>query len=207
MVRIALPPPTRPPKPIFHRLPVGTSLFRLFDPTRHSTTAASFRYFGPRLRFDHHRALSGAPDVDTERGVYYGGFTLSCCIVEVFGNTGLIDCGEWHVAMPRLTREVRLLDLRGSGAMQAGSVAAMGKVADHSLSQAWSRHFYDTPAYQQPEGMLWYNAHNDEEAVALYERAQDALECPPDRVIRLDDTFLRPTLEQIAEANNLTLVL
>jgi len=143
--------------------------------------------------------------MDSERGVYYGGFTLSCCIVEIFGDDGVIECNEWHLAIPKLMRDVRLLDLRDQGAMRAGSVAAIGKVPDHSLSQAWSRHFYEQAEYQQPDGILWYNAHNDEEAVMLYERASGDLECPPDRILRLDDPFLRPYLAQIADANNLIL--
>ena len=59
---------------------------------------------------------------------------------------------------------------------------------------------------RQPEGLLWYNAHNDEDALALYERADNALDCPAERVIRLDEPLLRPALEQIAEANHLVLV-
>lgn len=146
------------------------------------------------------------PGPDAERGVYYPGGTLSCCVVEVFGDTGFINCGEWHVAAPSLTRDVRLLDLRNSGAMRAGSVAALGKVPDHALAQAWSRWFYEAPVYGQPEGLLWYNAHNDEEAIMLNERAQDALDCSSRRIMRLDDGLLRQALEQIAEANNLVVV-
>ena len=206
MVRVALPPPIHAPVPLFHTLSAGQDLVRLFDPTRHNTTALSFRYFGPLLRFDHHRSSSGLPEADLERGVYYGGFTLSCCIVEVFGDSGILHCGDWHVAMPRLKRDVRLLDLRGKGAMRAGSVAALGKVPDHSLSQVWSRWFYEQIEYQQPDGLLWYNAHNDEDAFVLYERAEDALECPPECVLRLDNPSLHPVLEQIALANNLVVV-
>ena len=55
-----------------------------------------------------------------------------------------------------------------------------------------------------PEVLLWYNAHN--QAVVLYERAEGALACPNSRIIRLDDTSLRSTLELTAEANNLVLV-
>lgn len=207
MVLIAHPPPSIPPAPVFRTLSAGCDLFRLYNPTRFNTTALSFRNFGPLLRFDHHLASSSNPFMDPDRGVYYAGFTLSCCLVEVFGDTRLIECSEWRVAMPRLTRNVRLLDLRDTGAMRAGSVAALGKAPDHSISQMWSRYFYDSPYYAQPEGLLWYNAHNDEEAIVLYERAEDALECPPDRTIRLDDVSLRPILEQIAIANNLALVL
>lgn len=193
------------PNPIFHALPVGTDLIRLFNPARHNAEAISFRHFGPLLRFDHHRPAN-VQGVDCDRGVYYGGFTLSSCLVEVFGDTGFISYGEWHIAMPRLRRELRLLDIRGSGAMRAGSVAALGKVPDHTLSQSWSRWFYDRPEYGNPDGLLWYNAHNDEDALVLYERAEDALECPSERVMRLDDRLIRPTIEQVAEANNLVLM-
>jgi hypothetical protein len=206
LVRVALPPPATPPNPVFHRLPAGTDLFRLFNPARHATTATSFRYFGPLLRFDHHRSTPGMPGPDMERGVYYASLTLSCCIVEIFGDTGLIDCGNWHIAMPFLSRDVRLLDLRGNGAMRAGSVAALGKVPDHSISQHWSNWFYEQMEYRQPEGLHWYNAHNDEESLMFYERAEDALVCPPDRIIRLDDPSFRPDLLRIATDNNLILV-
>lgn len=205
MVQIALPPPARPPNPLFHLLPAGTSLYRLFNPTRHGATALTFRRFGPLLRFDPHRALVGAPGLDAERGISYAGLTLSCCVVEVFGDTGMIVCGEWRVARPVLAREVRLLDLRGRGAMRAGSVAALAKTPDHTLSQAWSRWFYERPEYQEVDGLLYYNAHNDEESIALYERAASALRCPPARVRRLSHPMWRAALADIAYENHLDL--
>jgi hypothetical protein len=62
--------------------------------------------------------------------------------------------------------------------MRAGSVAALAKVADRSLSQAWSRYFYEqTSLYGQIDGISFHNAHNEEEAIALYERAQSTLVC------------------------------
>ncbi len=90
--------------------------------------------------------------------------------------------------------------------MLAGSVAALGKVPDHSLSQIWSRWFYEQAVYRQPDGLLWYNAHNDEDAILLYERAAEALDCPVDCTIRLDDPAIRPELLLIAAENNLILV-
>ncbi len=206
MVHIRLPPPTNPPVPLFHSLPVETWLVRLFDPTRFQTKALTFRTFGPLLRFDHQRLQDGAPGVDAERGIYYAAFSLSSCVVEVFGDAGAIRCGEWHLAMPRLTRPVRLLDLRESGAMRAGSVAALGKAPDHALSQVWSRYFYEMPVYEEPEGLLWYNAHNEEESIALYERAMDALVCPDSRILRLDAPALEDTLLKVTEVNNLLLI-
>jgi len=205
LVKIPLPPPLITPNPVIQTLPHGTALYRLFDPASHGTTATSFRYFGPRFRFDHHRFPQNEPAEDSDRGVYYAGFTLSCCVVEVFGDTRLIECGDKRIAIVRLKREVKLLDLRGNGAMRAGSVAALGKVPDHSLSQAWSRYFYDTAEkYPTVDGLLWYNAHNDEEAIMLYERSKDALECPEGWHIRLDDRVLQGKLDHIANENGLT---
>ena len=216
MVRVAPPPPNRPPKPILHTLAVGTALVRLFDPTSFGATALSFRSFGPLRRFDHQRGRlpEHAPDVDAERAIYYaaplrtrdGATGLSSCIVEVFGDIGVVACQEWHVAMPVLRRDLRLLDLRRRGAMRAGTVAALAKVPDYTVTQAWSRYFHEQQdAYGTPDGLLYLNAHNDEEAVALYERAQDALVCGAERVMRLDSPVLRPLLRRTAARHHLIL--
>ncbi len=173
-------------------------------------TATTFRRFGPLLRFDHHRGIRrGARGrqaaADSERGIYYAAPTLSSCLVEVFGDERILRLGERMVAAPTLGRDLRLLDLRGSGAMRAGSIAALAKAPDHRAGQAWSRYFYDEQSVYEPvDGLIYQNAHNDEDAIALYERAEAALECPPSRVIRLDDPALRDELLAIAEANLLS---
>jgi hypothetical protein len=180
-------------------------LVRLFDPSRHVATATGFRSYGPLLRFDHHRGREyGKPGDDVERGIYYAAMTLSGCLVEVFGDTDVVDLGSHKVASPILRRDLRLLDLRGSGAMRAGTKAAIAKVSTRGLSQAWSRHFYETQeVYGEVDGLIFRNAHNDEEAVALYERADNTLDCPPSRVMRLDDEALRPTILEAADDNDL----
>lgn len=217
MVRLLPPPPARPPDPLFQTLPAGTTLFRLFDPTRHGATAAGFRHYGPLARFDHHRGMGAGPAgerlpaQDPERGILYAAATLSSCLVEIFGDTGLIAYGNWHVAAPTLTRELLLLDLRGPGAMRAGAVAALAKIPERPPTQQWSRYFYEeTATYAAPDGrpidgLLYYNAHNDEEAVALYERAAAVLACLPDRVARLDtrEPTIRAALLEAAERNHL----
>lgn len=144
MVLIAPPPPNKPPAPLVKTLPAGSHLIRIFN-TRHETQALTFRHYGPFNRFDHQRAsASGTPQTDVERGIYYAGFTLSCCVVEVFGDHGAIEIrdDEW-VARVTLQRDLRLLELSQNGAMRAGSVAALAKVADRALSQEWSRYFYE----------------------------------------------------------------
>lgn len=207
MVVIALPPPPNQPNPLFYDVPANTELIRIFDPTKHQTQALSFRYFGPLHRFDHHSSSLLNPQLDPKRGIYYTAFTLSSCIVECFGDIGVIVIEEQCVAILELTRPLLLLDLRGSGAMRAGSVSALAKTADRQLSQAWSKYFYENEQiYQKIDGIIYFNAHNDEEAIALYERAENSLSCNPNQVIRLDDIRLRSHVQRIALDNNLTFV-
>ncbi|MBV9389809.1 MAG: RES family NAD+ phosphorylase [Chroococcidiopsidaceae cyanobacterium CP_BM_ER_R8_30] len=202
MVRIAAPPPERPPSPIFYIQPAGSAIVRIFDPTRHNTTALTFRHFGPLARFDHQRASH--PQDDPERGVYYCAPSFSSCLVEVFGDTGIIEIGFQCVCYPQVIRELKLLDLRGSGAMKAGSVAALSKVAERSLSQAWSRYFYEhQEIYTAIDGILYYNAHNDEEAIVLYERAKNGLTCSSKRVLLLGNLGLLPFIQRVALDNDL----
>src|SRR5206468_35029 len=125
----------------------------------------------------------------------------------VFGDSRIVEFGDWHVASPILNRPLTLLDLRGNGSMRAGTVAAISKVADYPLAQAWSRYFYHNPAiFREVDGLLYFNAHNDDEAIALYERARDALDCPNDRVTRLDNPRLRPSILTIAAQANLVVL-
>lgn len=51
---------------------------------------------------------------------------------------------------------------------------------------------------------MYPNAHNGELALALYERAEDALSCPDDQIIRLDHRDLRPTILAIMRDHGLT---
>jgi hypothetical protein len=205
------PPPTRPVAPVFLDLPAGERLVRIFDPTRRHATALTFRANGPRKRFDHHRGKGPErePDDDPARAVYYAAWSadpaeaLSSCLVEVFGDTGIVVLGDLAVALPTVMRSLRLLDLRGRGAMRAGTVAAIAK-CEHRLSQPWSRYFYETEeVFGVLDGLIYRNAHNDEPAVVLYERARSALVCPADGVARLDDPDLRPLLVDIMRRNQL----
>lgn len=204
MVQIPSPPPPIAPSPIFHALEKGQRLIRVFDPNSYGTEALTFRYYGLLHRFDHHRGTK--PSVDSERGVYYAALTLSGCLVECFGDVGLIDMTGKQVADVEVVRPLRLLDLRGPGAMRAGSVAALAKIPDRPLSQEWSRFFYERiDLYGNIDGLIYFNAHNDEEAIALYERAKDGLSCPPSEVMALSDLRLRPAIELAAEENHLLL--
>jgi hypothetical protein len=56
--------------------------------------------------------------------------------------------------------------------------------------------------YGQIDGISCLNVHNDEEAFALYERAQSALICLEDR-LPLDHPSLRTAIQQAALDNHL----
>lgn len=207
MVRIAPPPPTNPPTPLFFELPADSHIIRIFDPTKYQTQALTFRFNGPRHRFDHHRGLITNPSDDPERGIYYAALTLSGCLVEYFGDIGVIEIKDQCVCRVSVIRSLKLLDIRGSGAMRAGSVSALAKVADRKLSQEWSRYFYENEnIYTRIDGIIYFNAHNDEVAIALYERAKDRLTCPSNQIVRLDHPKLYPAIEVAALENNLIFV-
>ena len=198
---------------MFEVLESGFELVRIFDTSSYSTTATSFRYYGPLHRFDHHSASEAigssagprhTPVLDPDRGVYYAARTLSSCLVELFGDDRLIEPGGLQVAVPVVRRDLRLLDLRSSGAMRAGTAVAVSKARDRALTQMWSRHFYEaTDVYGEVDGLIYAGAHNGEDAICLYARAVESLECAVDRVIGLDDPLLRPTILEAAADNDL----
>lgn len=127
------------------------------------------------------------------------GYTLSCCVAEVFGDLGRVEKGGRAVARVTLRRPVHLLDLRGDGAIGAGTFATIAKDPNRTFTQEWSRFFYDEHAlFGLVDGLLYLNAHNEENAIAFYERAEDALVCDPRDVISLDDHRLDVELDSIA---------
>jgi hypothetical protein len=154
-------------------LAAGSVLHRVYNPA-----FPGFRYFGPLLqRFDHHEGVpgTGAPRAGP-RGIFYCAPTLACCVVEVFGATGIVEITTHMLATTALGRPLRVLDLRRTAAMLAGTVAALAYIRERALTQAWSRFFYEhTDLYGLLDGLLYPSAHSGADALALYERAEDAL--------------------------------
>ncbi len=202
MVTISFPPPDSV-SPLFKILNPGTKLRRIFDPTKYNTQATSFRHYGPIHRFDHQRGSLDEADYDSERGINYWGLTLCCCLVEVFGDTRVIETENKEVALVILNKPIKLLDLQ-SGAMNAGTVSGMTQAAQRSLSQAWSRYFYEHPElYGEIDGLFFNNAHNNEEAIALYERAKPQLDASDVSSLPLDHPSLYTAIADCAIKNNL----
>jgi hypothetical protein len=204
MVLIAYPPPNRPVSPAITILAPGTRLIRIYDPTKYNTQTTTFRYYGPLGRFDHHQHSLSSPAVDVNRGINYWGLNLSCCLVEVFGDTGIIEIDRQQVGIVELSQSIKLLELRGSGAMKAGSVSALSSVPDRELSQAWSRYFYENPAlYDEIDGIIFSNAHNQDTAIALYERAESKLQAARIQSIPLSAESLQHLIAECALDNGL----
>ena len=63
---------------------MAAPLLRIYRPQPYGSSACGFRYEGPFSRFDHHAD-------DHWRGIHYNAPSLSSCVVEVFGDTGLIE--------------------------------------------------------------------------------------------------------------------
>jgi hypothetical protein len=189
-------------------LNVGCELYRIYDPrSKYRPGPTTFRYNGPRLRFDHHRpGGSGAPIDDPSRGIYYAAFDLKGAVVEVFGDSPrVVTRGTNRVVRARLNTPLRVLDLRGRGGMLAGPSAAISQTETRELSQAWARYFYETPGtYGRIDGLIYANSHNYMDAVALFERAAPAIASATRQITRLSSSKYDAEVNRIVAANNLT---
>ena len=202
MVRIDRPPPQRSVQPIVHALLAGERLLRIYTPGEWSNTALTFRRRGgPRLRFDHHCDPGQNPD-DQSRGIHDSAPTLEGCLVEVFGDDGLISTQDRRLGSLLVQRSLQLHDLRGDGAWKVGATQAICSCSSRALSQEWARYFYG--AYPELDGLIYGNAHNGADAVALFERADGALKMEHD--LALADPRLRSRLLAAAEEVQLVLV-
>ncbi|MGV2831555.1 RES family NAD+ phosphorylase [Myxosarcina sp. GI1(2024)] len=202
MVVVRMPPPIGGISPTHVTLKSGEVLIRIFDPTRYGATAISFRNYGPISRFDHHRKYSNK--IDRDRSVIYAGRTLSCCLVEIFGDGGVIAIEPQQIAFLTLTNNIKLLDIRGSGAMEAGTVAAISSITQRDISQAWGKYFYEHPElYDEIEGLIFSGAHNGEDAIMLYERAKVKIESARVEVLNLNHPDLVAPILEIAEVHGL----
>jgi hypothetical protein len=136
------------------------------------------------------------------RGIWYGGLTLACAVVDAF-DSGIVDPRTTRLVRARTTRALDLLDLRGRAAMRAGTVAAIA-AGDHVPSRAWSRYVHEDSdgRYGAVDG-LHGSAHNGDPAVALYERAAGALAVPACHDTSLIDAVVLASVRRIARQHGL----
>jgi len=186
VVRIDRPPPRRSVQPIVHALSAGERLLRVYTPGEWNNTALTFRRRGGPLLC----------------GIHYSAPTLEGCLVEVFGDDGLISTQDRQLGSLLVRRSLQLLDLRGDGAWKAGATQAICSCSSRSDSQQWARYFHST--YPELDGLIYGNAHNGANAVALFERADGALTLEHD--LALADPRIRSRLLAAAEALQLVVV-
>ena len=215
MAVIDFPPPKQPVDPArlsIVTLDPDTVLVRVYDPkSKYNPGPRTFRYYGPLKRFDHQRGLVRGsittPGEDDDRGVHYAGRSLKGSIVEVFGDDRVIDRGTFRAVYSRLRVPLQLLDIRGDAAIRAGVLHAIGQIEDMAKTQAWARHFYETPAtYGMVDGLLYANAHNGEDAVLLYERGANAIASARQRIRRLAAPEMELELLRIADVTGFALI-
>ena len=182
---------------------MGTEISRIYK-NKGNRTEKTFNYKGAFGRFDHHINPTGTK---SQRGTSYWGFTLSCCLVEVFGDQKYItksDRALRKVGLLTLSEPLLLLDLCGSGAMRVGTTTKIAKNSARKDTQTWSRYFYNNPqTFKKVDGLIYANSHNDEVAICLYERANPKIAGATSFSIDLNNTGLQSAIQQICLDNGM----
>jgi hypothetical protein len=186
--------------PQTHVLPADTKLARIYFATGpHPSHWNQFRSFGPTAaRWDHHLPNAHGAGVEQERAVYYCAPDVDTCAAEVFQSTRRIDRtrNAPGLVVFALREAVTLLDLRGTFATKMGSSTAIHS-GPRSRARAWARELYD--AYPELQGLYYGSSMNGHApAVALNERAQQAMPEQPQFQRALNDDMLVEVLQQIA---------
>jgi hypothetical protein len=175
-----------PPAPETHvnaeiaELPTGSRLRRIYTAEPYGTEALTFRTYGPVSRFDHHRRPNGFPTKghDADRGILYATEKLRCCLAEVFGDRGIVELDGYYVALLEVAAPLTLLDIRDVAARRAGTIPAIYGDGNRETTQDWARYWYEHPAFQNCDGLLYHSAQTGKDAVvALWERAEGKLTC------------------------------
>ncbi|HEY1429210.1 MAG TPA: RES domain-containing protein [Candidatus Tumulicola sp.] len=193
------PPPPWPVSPVHYIWTAGSTLHRIYAPARCGATALGFRTAGPFVRFDHH-------EVGHRRGILYAAESLDGALVEVAGDRGICSYSSLRYTSFAPTRDLLLLDLTSAGVRQAGMLAKVTS-CDHGDSQKWARYCYDNAGlYGEIDGFYYPNAHNFYIAVALFERAQNALPLHPAFDRKLGNAAHREELLAAGPSTNTLLI-
>ncbi len=202
MAKLPEPPPIatlRLVSPDVETLAVGTWLWRIyFRGGSHPATWDQMRHYGPleNARFDHHLDPSKVQD----RGIIYAATrddAIATCVAEVFQDTRLVDTrrNEPWLAAFTLMEDVALLNLTGKWPTRARASANINS-GQRPRCRRWSRVIYD--AYPDLEGLYYASSMNgNEPAVAIYERASNALPRSPVLNRPLSDAPLLIPLKRI----------
>lgn len=179
---------------------------RIYWPKKWKASATGYRYNGPRARFDHHQRPGPFPaaGTDPDRGIFYAAPTFECCLLECFGDRYVIDTTGARLAVLETTSSLALLDLRGRGAIAAGTLAAINQDGDRRITQDWARWWYENAELDDVHGLLFAGAHDAEDALAIFERAGSNFE--PVFDAPLNSTSVLPELIVAADRLGLPIV-
>lgn len=199
------PPALATIRPDIRRVRAGTSLWRIYARGgAHPQRWHDFRHFGPSgSRFDHHLPGPDGAAALQERGIYYaivgragpgrGTHPITACIGEVYQQTREVNrtARMPYLASFRTARALQLLDLTVSWPIRANATAQIA-VGPHEWSRRWAVAIYD--AYPRLDGLFYRSAYGSGAlAVALFERARDALP-PPGGADCFDQPLAHPEL-------------
>jgi hypothetical protein len=191
-------------EPAWIELPARHELWRIYlrggpRPSRWDT----FRRWGPAptARFDHHEP----PPREQARGILYAAEDIRTCLAEAFQQQRHIDAAHhqpWLVGFA-LAAPVRLLDLTGSWPTRAGASMAINS-GPRPRARRWSQTIYES--YPEAQGLYYASCmYRNAPAVALYERAANALPARPFFHRSLADPLLLPALAAAAPELGYTL--
>jgi hypothetical protein len=181
-------------------LAADTRLARIyFAAGPHPSRWSKFRSAGPTAsRWDHHLPTARGVVAEQDRSILYCAPDVDTCAAEVFQTTRRIDRtrnAPWLVVFA-LREAVTLLDIRGTFATKVGASTAMHS-GPRSRARAWARELYE--AYPDIQGLYYGSSMNGHApAVALNERAQQAMPERPQFHRALNDDILLETLQHIA---------
>ncbi|HET8676638.1 MAG TPA: RES family NAD+ phosphorylase [Blastocatellia bacterium] len=169
-------------------LPNGTAIFRIHR------TALRAKFFGRSSdwRFN---------SPDGSYGTLYAAISPEAAFAETLlrGRGTLIaesELKERSCCTFTITRELRLVRLHGPSMTTIGATAAV-TAGPYAVSQGWSSSFFYHP--DVPDGIL-YRATHDKLAVALFDRAQDAIGDGVSAPLLSDPTFLGGILDHYGAA-------
>jgi hypothetical protein len=170
----------------------GARLWRIyFQNGPQPSTWNQFRAWGPTdSRFDH----QPPPPAVSDRMILYAATLGRVCVAEVFQTTRTVDRrrrAPWLVAF-EITRKLTLLDLSGHWPTRAGASQAINS-GPRKRAQRWSRRIYE--AFPALDGIHYPSSMSGgESAVALFERAEDAVAPSPSFHRALVDPTILPYL-------------
>lgn len=162
-------------------LPTRTVLIRIHNASKTPIWFGPAPGDPPLSRFD---------DPNGEYRVCYIGKSLEAAFVEVFLRDVAArllsrDALEERAASNLVaTRDITLIKFHGNGLHRLGATAAVAH-GSYTVSQPWGRACWEHPS--QPDGIVYRARHDDDElAIALFDRAQDAVDVQDPPVLMID---------------------